>query len=217
VTSYAWSNGDTAQTICVTAAGIYTVTVTDSLGCQGTDSAAVTIIPGGITAAMGIDTSNCPVIAFTDQSQVTNAIAWSWSFGDGGTSTIQNPTHDYANAGNGTYTVTLIATDSCGSDTTTSVVTISCIVGIAEGADAQVRIFPNPNQGRFRVTASGLFADELQVQLIDLSGRTVYRQDLQDVHGTLDFELDIQALVKGVYFLNLDDGVQKIVRKVVIQ
>jgi outer membrane protein assembly factor BamB len=45
--------------------------------------------------------------------------SWLWNFGDGQTSTLQNPTHSYTNPGN--YTVTLTVTDNSGntsSDTT---------------------------------------------------------------------------------------------------
>jgi hypothetical protein len=42
---------------------------------------------------------------------------WSWDFGDGGTSTQQNPTHDYTVAG--TYTVVLVVDGPWGSDTRT--------------------------------------------------------------------------------------------------
>ena len=37
---------------------------------------------------------------------------WLWDFGDGSTSTEQNPVHTYTSPGN--YTVTLTVTDSCG-------------------------------------------------------------------------------------------------------
>lgn len=43
------------------------------------------------------------------------ADSWEWDFGDGNTSTAQDPTHTYSSAG--TYTVELIATNSTGSDT----------------------------------------------------------------------------------------------------
>jgi PKD repeat protein len=55
-------------------------------------------------------------VQFIDTS--TNSPAsWTWSFGDGGTSTEQNPSHEYTSAGS--YSVTLIATNSAGSDTVT--------------------------------------------------------------------------------------------------
>src|SRR3954467_11954153 len=52
-------------------------------------------------------------VAFTDLSTNTPT-SWAWDFGDGGTSTVQNPTHTYATPG--TYTVTLVATNAQGSD-----------------------------------------------------------------------------------------------------
>ncbi|MEE9554990.1 MAG: PKD domain-containing protein [candidate division Zixibacteria bacterium] len=52
-------------------------------------------------------------VSFSDLS--TNAPAsWSWDFGDGGTSDLTNPTYVYQDAG--TYTVTLTATNSYGTD-----------------------------------------------------------------------------------------------------
>ena len=63
-------------------------------------------------------------VQFTDTS--TNApTSWSWTFGDGGTSTLRNPSHVYANAGS--YTVTLTATNVAGGDieTKTDYITVS--------------------------------------------------------------------------------------------
>jgi len=57
---------------------------------------------------------------FTDESTTATGgiTAWIWDFGDGGTSTVQNPTHTYASTG--TYYVTLIASNSLNcSDTIT--------------------------------------------------------------------------------------------------
>ncbi|MDO9325986.1 MAG: PKD domain-containing protein, partial [Methanoregula sp.] len=55
-------------------------------------------------------------VQFLDSSANSPAL-WSWSFGDGGTSTVQNPSHTYSVAG--TYTVTLTASNTAGSDTAT--------------------------------------------------------------------------------------------------
>ncbi len=68
------------------------------------------------------DTAACvPLcVIFTDLSTIaaggTNA-QWWWNFGDGSTSTEQNPTHEYAVPGR--YTVSLTATNTAGSDTET--------------------------------------------------------------------------------------------------
>jgi PKD repeat protein len=55
-------------------------------------------------------------VQFTDTS-AGGPTGWSWTFGDGGTSTAQNPAHTYQSPG--TYSVTLTVTNSVGSDTVT--------------------------------------------------------------------------------------------------
>jgi len=50
-------------------------------------------------------------IQFTDNS-TGNIVSWQWDFGDGNTSTIQNPTHTYS--AKGTYSVKLVVTDNNG-------------------------------------------------------------------------------------------------------
>jgi PKD repeat protein len=65
-------------------------------------------------------------VDFTDQSTDSDGsvVAWSWNFGDGATSTAQNPSHTYA--ASGAYSVTLIVTDDDGAmDTTSKTVTVS--------------------------------------------------------------------------------------------
>ncbi len=59
--------------------------------------------------------STSDVIQFTDQS--TAATSWAWDFGDGNTSTEQNPTHTYATTG--LKTVSLTVTNPGGTDTET--------------------------------------------------------------------------------------------------
>ena len=64
-------------------------------------------------------------VSFTDASTDVPQ-SWSWNFGDGNTSTLQNPTHTYA--ANGTYTVTLTVSNTVGNDVSTQSVTISAPV-----------------------------------------------------------------------------------------
>jgi len=53
-------------------------------------------------------------VQFTDMS-FNSPVSWNWDFGDGGTSTIRNPTYTYTTAG--TYTVSLTAQNAAGSST----------------------------------------------------------------------------------------------------
>ncbi len=57
-------------------------------------------------------------VAFTDQSGGTPT-SWSWTFGDGGSSTLQNPSYTYNAVG--TYSVSLTVSNAVGNDTSTMI------------------------------------------------------------------------------------------------
>jgi len=109
--TYYWSNGQSMQTITGLSAGNYSVTVTDANGCSNIDSVS-------IAASTAIVASfNAPNVCFNNQTSFTDQSTgtptqWSWNFGNGNTSNIQNPSQTYANPG--TYTVTLVATNGSG-------------------------------------------------------------------------------------------------------
>jgi gliding motility-associated-like protein len=98
-------------------AGTYIVTITDNNNCVYTDTITVTEVASptsNFTTTPPIVLAN-ETINFTDSS-TTNGDSvitiWNWDFGDGTTSTDQNPTHSYADTGY--HTVTLITTNSIG-------------------------------------------------------------------------------------------------------
>jgi len=68
-------------------------------------------------------------VQFQDVSS-NEPLVWQWTFGDGGTSALQNPQHSYTTPGS--YQVCLTATSLCGTDQSCTVVTISCIAPQAD-------------------------------------------------------------------------------------
>ena len=68
-----------------------------------------TPVPGEITAAFTATPVNgtAPVDVQFQDTSVGNPVTWTWSFGDGQVSTLQNPIHRYTNPGS--YSVTLQA------------------------------------------------------------------------------------------------------------
>jgi parallel beta-helix repeat protein len=127
IVSWLWNFGDgttsTSQnpTHRYSDAGAYTVTltVTDNGGATGSVSKGITVGAGNIRpTASFVFTPSSPttadVVQFTDNSVDNDGtiVSWLWNFGDGTTSTSQNPTHKYQSGG--TYTVTLTVTDNGG-------------------------------------------------------------------------------------------------------
>jgi YVTN family beta-propeller protein len=126
-TKWKWTFGDgktsTEQnpTHKYSKAGKYTVTlkVTNALGINtATKSNYITVI-GKPTAAFSASPTSgkAPLnVKFTDKSTGTPT-KWQWTFGDGKTSSEQNPTHKYSKVG--TYKVKLTAINAAGSSTVT--------------------------------------------------------------------------------------------------
>ncbi|MEW5766794.1 MAG: PKD domain-containing protein [bacterium] len=127
ITSWSWDFGDggtsTAQhpSHTYSAAGTYTVALTVTGPCGNntkTKTGYITVVSLPTASFKASLTSSCAgsEIGFTDKS-AGSITSWRWTFGDGGTSTAQHPSHIYSAAG--TYTVVLTVTGSCGSDTQT--------------------------------------------------------------------------------------------------
>jgi PKD repeat protein len=92
---------------------------TDGLGFGYTNFIIETAPPSGFLVEANFSSSKAADLApltveFNDTS-AGNPTLWSWDFGDGSTSTLQNPSHTYTDIG--TYTVILEVSNEYGSDT----------------------------------------------------------------------------------------------------
>jgi len=140
-------------------------------------------------------TGNSPLtVQFFDLS--INATSWSWDFGDGGTSTLQDPIHIYTSGG--TYTVKLTASNTGSSDVLTSTNLIT-VVGPSALAGLE--------KGNYHISTSSnsIIIDGVQksVELFDLAGRL-----LQSENVTGKFKS--QGLKTGLYLARVDGSTVKI-------
>ena len=106
-TGYFWDFGNTLTSantnpsVTYTNFGIYTTVLraNNQFGCQDTASAVFEVFRRPIPTA-SLDTADgCPPVEVNFSSNSQFATTYLWDFGDGNTSTQQNPTHTYTTAG----------------------------------------------------------------------------------------------------------------------
>ena len=140
-TSYAWDFGDGSTSTQQNPTHIYNsegnydvlLTVVNNAG-SDTESkyGYITVIPEAVIAdfiSYNTSVDHGATVQFTDNS-INNPTSWLWDFGDGNTSTEQNPSHQFYYtggdiAGTSYYDITLTVSNQYGNDTKTRVNYIS--------------------------------------------------------------------------------------------
>ncbi len=123
--SYLWSDGSTMQTLSVSTAGTYDITVTDANGCSGTSSSTVTV---NTPAALSISgTLNICAGTSTNLTASSGFSSYLWSDGSTSSSLTVNAS--------GTYSVTATDTNGCTNTDMVSVNVAAPVVASISGAD----------------------------------------------------------------------------------
>lgn len=237
VTSWSWDFGDNSTstdgpvvTHTYNAPGLYNVTLSIVTldGCES--SISMQIYAGdypwieqdcqALFIPMPDSTGNG--FFFLDLSYSPNAIqSWEWSFGDGTSSTEQNPYHEYSQPG--VYPVTLtIQADSCASVITFEVDTdnpfnrfegngtlglSSAISKTAEVATfTALSTYPNPVTDRLVVAFDSRSQQTACLSLVNSVGQMVRTQVTEAQTGKNALQIPVADLAEGMYFLQIRMG-----------
>lgn len=156
-----------------------------------------------------IDSVNTLLVHFQDLS-LGNIETWAWDFGDGITSDEQNPSHEYAEAG--IFTVTLTVTsENCTSSFYYDIDLVSGQVmvnpgpatGFTEQPAVDFTIYPNPVQDVLHMGIN--IGKDFEAQIITLTGQVVKRSG--------ENTINVSDLPKGIYFLQIKYNQQILTKK----
>ena len=137
--------------------------------------------------------------------------AWSWDFGDGNTSTQQNPIHTYSDSG--TYVVCLTTYNNCGGSTTCDTIQVEKdFTELDENWMDLINVYPIPATGQ--ITVDGIqFEDNFTIEIVDMTGRIIRKEQFE---GQKSVSLDLSQELSGSYLLRIGNGEMKGARSIII-
>ena len=195
----------------ISTAGMHYYTFTNMFGCDSVIELNLTVNNSPIAA---FSTSvNGGTVNITDMSFLANG--YIWNFGDGTISNAFSNNPSYTYASNGTYTICLYVSNFNGcSDTSCTSVTIQAI-SINELISATaISVFPNPAHDKLSVE----FATEMnsaKVSMVNMIGQVVLMESSNSKTSKIVFNL--ASIEAGVYYLLIENGLERTVRKVIVE
>ena len=140
----------------------------------------------------------------------TNTSSWYWDFGDGQTSTDENPAHVYTTSGS--YVVQLIADNGCTTDTTVDTIEVILTGTSPDSGEIDLRVSPNPTSGILYVSGTTDLKG-MHFVILDNLGKIVLSGNLSST-GRISLPVDLS---NGIYYLELSADNQRTTHKVWLQ
>lgn len=135
------------------------------------------------------------LVTFTDESLA--ATTWAWDFGDGNTSTMQNPAHGYISQG--TYAVSLTINGTCVKTDSVTVAYNTDLQSLAPGLE--LNMLPNPANDLVQIKINQPLAEDLSLALYSPEGKLVASRKITSGETSLSWSLD--GLASGMYLVRV--------------
>lgn len=138
-----------------------------------------------------------------------NADTYFWDFGDGNTSTLQNPSHTYSESGN--YSITHSISNPCFDDNAYD--TIDVVTNLSEEKMNQfiVSVYPNPSSAQITIELHNTQNKNAEFTLYNMNAQQLLKRWITEQKTVVD----ISGLPKGIYFVKIVDDRTMMVGKMV--
>jgi uncharacterized delta-60 repeat protein len=153
-------------------------------------------------------------VQFSDQT--VGATTWQWDFGDGATSSDQNPLHAYSQTGS--YDVCLIVSNDCSTDTICGTITIIATGDQQPGNAFVYTVFPNPFSENTVIQFFLQNNQFVKIEMYNVQGKKIkIIQEGNLVAGNHRVTLNSDGLVPGVYMLELKTNFGWSIHRLIVQ
>ena len=201
--TYFWSDESTSRTLTVETAGEYSLTVSNENNCENTTSFSV-VVQEDVTAFFGKtsepkDFSN--LVTFENLSE--GADSYLWDFGDGNTSTDENPAHEYTDINlffGSAFEVCLTAFNDCSSEQYCEFLNL-IVTEVEPEIDDRIVIFPNPTRD-FVTVKWPEGSSTITIRISDINGKLVFNKTLEKSPIT-NYQINTSTFQSGQYLVEV--------------
>jgi hypothetical protein len=189
--SYHWADNSTQQTLTVSVEGTYYVTVTNSLGCAGSDTIYVESYP---LPSITISQVDGDLVADNK-----DGLEYHWYLDQ---QEISNASDTYSPAESGEYYLMIMDNHQCMNSSNTIQYVHTAFEGdyLSKG----IRLYPNPAGNRLFISLTG-YHGELKITLINMDGKIVFTENVNQLISSGTGEIDVSGLKNGMYVIKIQN------------
>ena len=122
------------------------------------------------------------------------------------------------------FTLYLLGTVICGmllshSVYSRTVSTDGIVILDKEKLAEQLKIYPNPSEGRFQITLDQRVTEKVTAKVYDITGKLIkdISRDLIVGESSLTADIDLESPQAGIYFLRLRIGNNMLTKKIIVK
>jgi hypothetical protein len=124
-----------------------------------------------------------------------------WNFGDGQSSNLENPTHQYNSEG--VYYISLTASNPFCSEVIIYDTVNILLTGINNTFEENIfSIFPNPTTGVVNILLKNNDREFSEISLFNVTGELIFSKNIDQ--STLNIQIDLSDLPGGVYTIRFE-------------
>jgi len=90
---------------------------------------------------------------------------------------------------------------------------------VAELTISEVKVFPNPSDGRFQLSFNYSGQEKLKAKVFDITGKLVkdISNDLEKSESSVTANIDLESPGSGIYFVRIEWGKSLLTKKVIVR
>lgn len=191
------------------AAGPFKVTSQNTTGITWTSTPETITWNVANTTAAPVSTSNVNILLSTDGG-LTYPITLATNTPNDGTEAVTVP-----NVVSSTCRIMIEAVNNIFIAVNSSPFAIDNELSTDDFGLKDFKLYPNPNKGNFKIEFTSATSNDIEIAIYDIGGRQIFDKAYQNT-GVFSQNLQLANVQSGVYLVNINDGDQKEIRKIII-